>query len=143
MAKITKHHLDFENEIDYELIGICSHVGDYRLVWNINEGLGLKLEKAPELFVITGKKGAVVSEHPYYTMHHEQERWNLYLIKNKNEGKFLIPENQQIDYFLFICDNYTLDTDRWIEQLRNIPNVVAAYGFDPEEFVSTQQIVFE
>ncbi|MCE3295723.1 MAG: hypothetical protein K0R65_1437 [Crocinitomicaceae bacterium] len=143
MAKITRHHLEFENEIDYELIGICSHVGDYRLVWNLNESLDLKLEKSPELFVITGKKGQAVSEHPFYVMHHEQERWSLYLIKNKSEGKFLIPEKQQIDYFLFICNNYTLETDRWVEQLREIPNVVAAYGFDPEDFASAQQIVFE
>lgn len=143
MAKITKHHLDFENEIDYDLIGLCSHVGDYRLVWNINEKLGLKLEKAPDFFVVTGKRGQVVSQHPFYMMHHEEERWTLYLIKNKHEGKFLISEKQQIDYFLFLCNNLTLDAKQWVAQLREIPSVVAAYAFDPEEFCSTQQIVFE
>ena len=143
MAKITKHHLEIENEINYDLIGLCSHVGDYRLVWNINETLDINLEKASDLFVINSKKGAVVSQHPYYMMHHEDERWDLYLIKNKNEGKFLIPEKQQIDYFLFVCNNYTINIEKWVEELRKINSVIAAYSFDPENLLSTEQIIFE
>ena len=57
MAKITKHHLDFENEIDYDLIGICSHVGDYRLVWSMNELLNLNLVKSNDDFKMTNKAG--------------------------------------------------------------------------------------
>lgn len=143
MAKITKHHLDFENEIDYDLIGICSHVGDYRLVWSINESLNVNLIKASELFEMTNKKGVLTSQHPYYFAHNEADRWDLYLIKNKNEGKFLIPEKQQIDYFLFVCNNFTVDIDLWVDELRSIESVIAAYAFDPEELSSTEQIVFE
>lgn len=143
MAKITKHHLDFENEIDYELLGICSHVGDYRLVWSINEALNLHLVKATEMFEMTNKKGVFLSHHPYYFMHNEADRWDLYLIKNKHEGKFLIPEKQQIDYFLFVCNNHSIEIDAWIDVMRSIPSVVAAYEFDPTKLSSAEQIVFE
>lgn len=143
MAKITKHHLDFENEIDYDLIGICSHVGDYRLVWSMNELLNLNLVKSNDDFKMTNKKGVLSSQHPYYFMSHESERYELYLIKNKNEGKFLIPEKQQIDYFLFICNNLIIEIDDWVDQLRTIPSVVAAYAFDTAELSSTEQIIFE
>lgn len=143
MAKITKHHLDFESENDYELIGICSHVGDYRLVWNLNESLNLNLEKAQEFFVVNHRKGNFTSQHPYFLMHNEDERWDIYLIANKFEGKFLIPEKQQIDYFLFVCNNFTIDLDEWIEKMRTINCILAVFDFDPKTITSTEQIVFE
>ena len=41
-------------------------------------------------------------------MEHDVEKWSLYLIKNKFEGKYLIPEKQDVDYFLFLCENYIM-----------------------------------
>lgn len=141
MAKITKHQLDFENEVNYEMIGICAHVGDYRLVWEMNDALHIQLEKSKDLFPVKYKKH--FSVHPFYSMKNEEERWTLYLIKNKHEGHFLIPEKQQIDYFLFVCDNFVLDLDQWVEKLRLLKTVIAAYSFDPLSLPTTEHIYFE
>ena len=43
MVKRKKHILTFVEEINFDLIGICSHHSDYRLVWNINQNTGLLL----------------------------------------------------------------------------------------------------
>lgn len=142
MAKVKKHQLTFENEYEYDLIGLCSHFSDYRLVWSLNDSLQLQLEKAPELFWISGKKGGENTGFPFYEMHDEERHLDIYLIKNKHEGKFLISEKQQIDYFLFVCDNFVIDIDQWVDQLREIPGVMAAYAFNPTDFASTEQIVF-
>jgi hypothetical protein len=143
MSKIVKHTLSFENEYEYELLGICSHVSDYKLVWNINEKLNIHLEKALDMFEVNSKKGNVVSSHPYYFMIDEENRLEMYLIKNKHEGKFLIPEKQQIDYFLFVCNNYLYDLNEMNEKLREIECILASFDFDPQDFQSTQLIVFE
>ncbi|MES2588918.1 MAG: IPExxxVDY family protein [Bacteroidota bacterium] len=143
MSKIVRHTLAFENDYDYELIGICSHVSDYKLVWNINESLNFQLEKASNLFMVNTKKGTLASSHPYYFMNDEERRIEIYLIKNKHEGKFLIPEKQQIDYFLFVCNNMLHDLDMWLEKLKTIDCIMAAFSFQAQEFSSTQQIVFE
>ena len=42
MAKLT---LDFYQDFDFDLIGICSHVKDYRLVWALNNYLGYDFAK--------------------------------------------------------------------------------------------------
>lgn len=142
MAKVKKYQLAFDNEYAYELIGICSHYNDYRLVWSMNEALGLRLEKSQELFFVNGKKGFEAYGFPNYEMHDEDQRQDIYLIKNKHIGKYLIPEKQQIDYFLFVCNNVLVDIEEWVDKLRELPGVMAAYVYDPLDYTSTEQIVF-
>lgn len=142
MSKQKRHLLSLETSVDFELIGICSHHSDYRLVWGLNQELRLQLAKCDDLFAITNKKGQLVSEHSYYFWYDEENLVEFYLIRNKSEGKFLIPERNQIDYFLFVRDNILLDLDEMLEQIKKINSVMAAYLFDTETLPSTEQIVF-
>lgn len=142
MSKQKRHLLSLETSVDFELIGICSHHSDYRLVWGLNQELRLQLAKCDDLFAITNKKGQVVSEHSYYFWFDEENLVEFYLIRNKSDGKFLISERNQIDYFLFVRENTILDVDDMLEQIKKINSVMAAYLFDPETLPSTEQIVF-
>jgi hypothetical protein len=67
---------------------------------------------------------------------------DYYLIKNKSEGKFLIPEKQNIDYFLFLLENYQESLDEFIKKLKTVSSVLAVFNFDPEEINSTENLVF-
>lgn len=142
MGKQKRHVLSLEAEIDFELIGICSHHSDYRLAWGLNQELRLNLAKNDELFVITNKKGQTVSEHSYYEWYDEENQVEYYLIRNKSEGKFLFPEKSQIDYFLFLRNNVLLDLEDVLENVKKITSVMAAYLFDPADLPSAEQIVF-
>lgn len=141
MSKKKKHILEFEEEVNYELIGLCSHHSDYRLVWSINQQLGFALEKhvGYENF---DKKGTLVSEHSMYVFEDENDRLTYYLIKNKMNGKFLIPELPAIDFFLFLCDNVAVDRNELITKLKSVPSVIAAYPFEADEIGSVQNIMF-
>jgi hypothetical protein len=141
MAKQHKYNLVVESETDYDLIGICSHHSDYRLVWGINELLKLKLVKSNEDFMVYSKKGGTNS-HSFYAQLDPEFEMDYYLIKNKCNGKFLIPEKQQIDYFLFLLNNQTVHVTEWIEKLKNHPSVLTAFQFDPLDFPSADNIIF-
>lgn len=141
MAKIQKHTLFIETDYDYDMIGICSHHSDYRLAWGINELFRLHLAKADDLFEVNLKKNEK-SRHAYYFQYDEDNLLDIYLVKNKGEGKFLIPEKQQIDYFLFLKNNATFDMDEWLLKLKNHPSILAAFLFDPTEFESTENLSF-
>ncbi len=56
MAKRKKYTLELEPELDFNMIGICSHHSDYRLAWGINQHLGLHLIKCEENFELMNKK---------------------------------------------------------------------------------------
>lgn len=142
MAKKKKHTLELDHELDFDLIGICSHHSDYRLAWGINEKLGLHFSKCEEDYCVTDKKGNVVSQHSMYEYVDEANRLNYYMIKNKNQGKYLIPEKTGIDFFLFLCDNWAVEITNFIKELKTVPSILGVYPFDPEELVSVQTIVF-
>lgn len=134
--------LSFETEIDFELIGICTHHSDYRLVWGINQQLGVLLTKCDDPFVVTGRKGQILSAHSWYSYINEETLLELYLIKNKVDGKFLLPERSQIDYFLFLRENHLEDVQDLVARLKQVNSVMAAYEFEPSELPSAELIVF-
>ena len=72
--KKKKHVLAFDDEVDFDMIGICSHHSDYRLVWGINDKIKLKLIKADDVFIVTNRKGETISEHSMYTFIDNENR---------------------------------------------------------------------
>ncbi len=143
MSKKKKHTLDFEVDYDYDMIGICSPNNDYRIVWAMNELLNIRLEKSVEFFIIVNQKGEKKSEHPFYQFSDEENFLELFFIKNKFEGKYLIPENKQIDYFFFLLHNQLYKLPDLITKLKTITTIHGAYEFDPTDFASTELIIFE
>lgn len=127
---------------DYEIVGICSHHSDYRLAWSINATLHIQLEKAETDFKVSNKKGQLVSSHSMYEFKDEENLIEYYLIKNKQAGKFLIPEKPAVDYFLFLCENYIWDTSDLTKKLKENQSILGVFEFDPEELDSAQFIVF-
>lgn len=141
MSKRKKHILTFDDEPEFELIGICTHHSDYRLAWSMNEALGFHLAKCDD-YPVEDKKGQPQSEHSMYSFEDEEDRVLYYMIKNKSQGKLLIAECPSIDYFLFLCNNYAVDTEDLVKRIKEVPSVVAAFVFDPEELPSTELIQF-
>lgn len=142
LGKTKKHVLTFEQEYDFQMIGLCSHHNDYRLAWGINETLAISLTKCAEDFVVVNKKGQRVSEHSLYEFRDQENMVEYFLIKNKSLGKYLIPEKPAVDYFLFLVENHIIDPDDLLQKLRNIPSILGGFLFDPEEFESTELLVF-
>lgn len=142
MAKKKKHTLILDQEFDFEMVGICSHHSDYRVAWGINEKLGLHLTKCDEDYWVTDKKGEPISNHSMYEYMDETDRLTYFLIKNKHLGKFLIPEKQSIDYFMFLCDNWAVELPEFIANLKTVPSILGVYAFDPEDIGSAENIVF-
>jgi hypothetical protein len=142
MAKQRKYILTLDYEYDYEMIGICSHHVDYRLVWSINETLKLQLAKAKEDFVVVSKKGQIPSQHSFFEFKDVENLVEYYLIKNKSEGKYLIPEKQDVDYFLFLREISLDDSIEFIKKLKTVSSILAIFQFNPEEIASTENLIF-
>lgn len=158
MAKHKKYDLILDQEFDFDMIGISSHHNDYRLAWSINSELGLSLELSKEPYIVSASKkgGGSQTEFNMYEFHDSENHLDYYLIKNKrsaasnsgidqkkNEGiKFLIPEKQSVDFFLFICERGMVDIDEMIKKLRNVSSILAVFAFEPEEIASSEKLIF-
>ncbi|MDA7804291.1 IPExxxVDY family protein [Crocinitomix sp.] len=138
---MAKHKLILEDDYSFELIGICSSNADYRLTWGINKALSISLEKDIDLNIRVKKEG----EHLYsfYSYYDELEHIEYYLVKNiSNNYRRLIPEKDQIDYFLLIKNNFTLEINDILTSLKVIDSILTAFVFDPNELKSKANLVF-
>ena len=138
---MAKHKLILEDDFEFDLIGICSSQTDYRLCWAINKSLKISLEKVDDYEVRLKKEGD--NKYSFYEYYDEENHLDYYLIKNmSNNFKRLIPEKDQIDFFLIIKNNYSRDVENMVMNLKTIDSVLTAFSFKPAELKSKSNLVF-
>lgn len=142
MAKFT---LELDDDFNYGLIGICSHNADYRVCWSINTRMSLQLEKSDNPFLVYGKKGVVASTHSMYEWHDDQNGISYYLLQNKDKetGSYLIPEKNQVDFFLVIDEADSIELEYMANEIKDINCVLTAMTFEMDELKSADRLVFD
>lgn len=91
------------------MAGIVSAQKAYKLVWQLNNNLGLKLHRMDDLY-LKHKKGDDIYIQLYeYT--DEEYDYTYRLIANKTSNNILIPEHRNTNYFLLVKG--ILETDSW------------------------------
>ncbi|MBD3639330.1 MAG: IPExxxVDY family protein [Crocinitomicaceae bacterium] len=138
---MAKHKLSLDDEFDFQLIGICSSHSDYRLCWGINNALHINLTKGEDYSVMAKKDGEHL--HSFYEYYDKEEHIEYYLIKNVSSNyQRLIPEKDQVDYFLVIKNNFVREINDILIQLKEIESILTAFIFDPGELKSKSNLVF-
>ena len=139
--KKKKFTLNSVIDYDYDLIGICSHHSDYRLMWSLNSILNLGLTKEKDLFLVEGPKKVGDMEFPSYYYKDVLDYTFYRVIKNKFGAHTLISEANNIDYFLFVQNGSNKDMKiNLINKLRECDAVLGVFDLDPAGFNSTQYI---
>lgn len=134
MGKVKKYELTLDDEPPFEVYGISTAFPDYRLTWELNQMLGIHLERAYQRFELFMPK--LKSKHAFsYFLYEDAELLTrFYLIKNKQEQQLLQADRPMIDYFFVLKENFSHEPDVLLEQLRKINGIVAVFTFDSEEF---------
>lgn len=137
--KKKKVTLNIDQEIDFELIGICSHLVDYRLVWDLNKVLGFHFERIED-YCVYNKTGTKMTEHSTYEYIDDENKTMFFLVKNKHEGQYLVPEKSSIDYFLFLYENYIENVEELTKRIKKATSVLGVYPFEPTSIASVKNI---
>ena len=121
---MKKKRLEIEYYYDFELLGVISTAKGYKLAWEINSMLSIRLVKQPDL-ILTAKNQTTVS-HGYFS--YETNAAMLKLFRNRpNEAEsgklFLVPEYPHLDYILMVRGEDQLAVSPLQELLRNIPSI--------------------
>ncbi len=121
---MKKRRLEVEYTYDFELLGISSSAKGFKLAWDINQLLAIRLVKLEDLS-IEQKAGGSAS---YGCYGFESTHSKLRLFRNKpNETDlqkaFLVPEFPHMDFILMGQGEEYTQHNRLQEVLRNIPSV--------------------
>ena len=108
-----------DNVADYSILGISSHENDYRLIWNINDKLGLSF---------THCDNPINSNGNDFTCFEDNEK-GLLLVSNRCDNGFLFDKYKNLDFILKFEKNLDeAELSKWIHDLRKAPLVSAIFN---------------
>lgn len=136
---MATHYLNAPVEFDFELIGISSHVKDYRLAWAINKALRWNFVRQDDIHVSSRTGG---SSHALYTHYDELEKIHWSLIENITPNGLLLPELSQWDFVVKAeLPSGELD-DVVVRQFRSVPFVLAVMELSTLKLKSKDNLIF-
>ncbi|HKR03678.1 MAG TPA: IPExxxVDY family protein [Bacteroidia bacterium] len=138
---MAKKILRFEviNEYDFLLLAVICSYKDYRLCFELNQQLKLKLKREKDLEVLNRQKNKSTFSNFYFSSpDNEQFR----VINNKGGTRAFIPEMKTIDYFIMI-KNLTSkkSVDELIARIKKIEIISGVYEMDPNELKSAENFL--
>ncbi|MEM7163748.1 MAG: IPExxxVDY family protein [Bacteroidota bacterium] len=128
-------------ELDYAFLcyGISCHHKDYRLAWNINEALTIRLEKKEAIVIQDDliKDGIGFSKFCFFE---EKTQTEYSLLGNRNKWGFLIPEEAMIDYF-FLIKSDRINTDLIENELKSIDIILSFGTFNVDSLKNKERLL--
>ncbi len=139
---MAKFELDIEYDFDFYLLGIASHLPDYRLCWSINKQLDLNLAKSDKPLKILQKDKLNVVSFDVFCGIDEDLQAEFNMIDNICEGMRLIPEVKQADYLLLIRGLSAADCKAVQLKINRIEQVLTAFPINVTELKSKEKLLF-
>lgn len=128
MAKLK---LDMEPDPDVTVIGISSHVNDYRLCWSINRSTGLELTRRRS--DITDLAHGVMASFSVYDHVDERTQARCTLVNNHSGDGILLKEQRQADYFLVVDNEFAERAPDLFDRVRTAEFVLTAFQLPYEQ----------
>lgn len=135
-----KFILEYEDSQEFEVLAICSHHPDYRLVWNINKHAEMELERSETWYEAYSKKGDFVAKHTQYKYFDESLEVAYLLLKNKEQRHILVPELDMVDYLLFITTEHQYPTDTIRKKIIESDSIIAVYKIDTTQIKTLSRL---
>ena len=112
---------------DYTVIAISCHLKEYRISFQVNHSLRIKLKREGDL-IIGGDEEDAYRDYALYSFNNPDQRCYYFLLANHHPDGKLLGTLRQVDYFLIITSLLSKeDRDRIVFRLRNINGVLMAY----------------
>lgn len=137
---MTKYTFNLEEDYDFEIIGISCHAKNYKLCWTINNTLDINLIRLNDLDIIKKNEDLSFSFYEYIDKENNIE---YYLIGNKCEKGFLIPEKQSVDYFIILKGQTDSKLTTKITTILNKQEIILmAHRIDVATLKSKKNLIF-
>jgi len=122
MAKLK---LDLEPDPEVTVIGISSHVNDYRLCWSLNRSMGLALRRC-DADIVDGGPGRSTAYAAF--VHTEEDPEGRYLlVSNHGTDGILIKEQRQADFFMVVDNAIAEREPELLQRIRAAEFVLTAF----------------
>jgi len=138
---MKRNRLEIEYSFDFELFGLTTSAKSYKLAWDLNQKLHIRLVRKADLVI------QVRSRQLSYSVHADENQVNtVRLFRNKsNEMEqskhLLVPEYPHGDFILMVQGD-ELQGNRFREELRNIPSIELVAFIPLDTLKSKESFIF-
>lgn len=138
---MQKTYLKLTLDLDFVLIAVTASLKDYILCHKINSTLGFNFEKVDDHEIYLQNEESPQHFSRYYYLA-EQGEIEYYLINNRNGEGFLIPEMNNVDFFIIIHQYIDKeDLSYLINGLNKLAEVQVAVKIDPAKLKSKENLL--
>ncbi|HLF34818.1 MAG TPA: IPExxxVDY family protein [Cyclobacteriaceae bacterium] len=140
---MSKNRLVIQPDYDFELLGITCHSREYKLAWELNRQLGIRLIKQDDITLDLVREGQLIFSNYLF----ENGPVQYKLIRNKsvnqsdNKVAFLLPELQNFDFLFIIKGNPGGDIGI-ISKIKGIPLVNFVSRFEISDIKAKENLIF-
>lgn len=128
---------DFSEE--YDIVCICTHLKDYKLMWNINNSFNFGFRKIVDFKVELNEQ---IENHEMFYYYDDYEKVEYFLLANKSNNSVVFPVLSQVDYLLIMRDQDNIKKiEKLITKIKNIPNVLAVFTADKGKIKNFNTII--
>ena len=129
------------NDKDFKLIGIASHLSDYKISWLLNEELDFKFQQSED---ITLKAAKSLETHKFSTYKTEDEKDTIYtLFSNRTDLAIFIKALKNIDFILKLEGEVTnFHVQELIGKIKKLRNILTVFEIDPNSLSSKERDLF-
>ena len=140
---MAKTHLPIDFDYDFQLLAMVSPVKDYKLCWAINRACNYDLARKEDIEINSKLRKRLV-HFSVYQFENELNKITYYVVMNKKDGEYLVPEVKEADYFLLLKGSQTQsEKERAIEAISSIGIVQTVFEVEPQSLKSKENLVFE
>lgn len=136
---MAKFKLDMDPVPDITVIGISSHVNDYRLCWSINRSMGLELTRRRS--DIVDEVNGITASYSAYDHVDEHTQGRCTLVNNHSGDGVLLREQRQADFFLVLDNEIAGTRPDLLERVRSAEFVLTAFPLPYEQLRSGHKLL--
>lgn len=140
---MAKKILEFEIEdhLDFEVIGIICAYKDFRLCFEMNQTLKMEFKRTDDLELRLERKHSTGWFSLYQHISTDEEEF--YLISNKGNHTWFVPEQKHIDFYLVMRNRSPFtDLDSLCRKLREIQLISSVIPVDVTELKSADNFLY-
>lgn len=136
-----KTKLSVENDFseEYDIVCICTHLKDYKLMWNINNSFTYSFRKIVDFKVESGDSD---ENHEMYYYLDGSERVEYFLLANKCNNSVIFPVLNHVDYLLIIRNQEKIaKIENLIKTIKKIPNILTVFKADTSKLKNFNNVI--
>jgi len=140
---LSKIKLNIDLKPDFELVGISTPLLAHKVSFFLNSSLKFRLNRIDDLEVIDAKNK---SSHFFkrFEYHDDQFRKTYYLISNKDQGKFCLPDYPMLDYIILVKGNYEEEEkSKLVKDIRLISDITYVIDIPLYKLNGSENLMFE